>query len=303
MPAQNRSTLPFPLAFPPQSGSSDTPVWTGNGFRIGDHEVPILSYEVGRSGWTDELTDFHNDTSGEDHYIERASRNHTLAELRRWLTADRPVIMDIGCSTGLTLKALRREFPTAALVGADFVHGFLEALAHNLEGVPLLQFDLTSCPLPDRSLDAVVLLNVLEHIERDEAALTHVARILKPDGIAIIEVPAGPQLYDVYDNIWLHHRRYSMRELLGKLGSAGLQVLEKSHLGFFLYPPFWVVKKRNQRYLGQSREIQQAIVSRSVATARSHPLMHRLMEAEAHLRKLIYYPFGIRCLVTCRPIR
>jgi SAM-dependent methyltransferase len=198
---------------------------------------------------------------------------------------------------------LRHEIPDANLIGADYVHGLLEMLAQHLEGVPLLQFDLTSCPLPDKSVDAIILLNVLEHIDRDEVALAHVARILKPDGIAIIEVPAGRQLYDIYDKVWLHHRRYSMQELIGKLSAAGLHVLEKSHLGFFLYPPFWVVKKRNQRYLGQNREIQQAIVSRTITTARSHPLLHRLMEAEAHMRRLVYYPFGIRCLVTCRPVR
>ena len=303
MTAKNSSIVPFPFAFPPQAGSSHAPVWTGGGFRIGDRETAILSYEVGESGWTDELTGFHNDTSGEDHYIERASRRHTLTQLRRWLVNGQPVIMDIGCSTGLTLKSLRREFPNAALMGADYVYGLLEALAQNLEGVPLLQFDLTTCPLPDKSIDAIVLLNVLEHIERDDAALAHVARILKPDGIAILEVPAGPALYDVYDKVWLHHRRYSMREFLGKISSAGLQVLERSHLGFFLYPAFCVVKKRNQRYMDQSLEIQTQIVSRTITTARSHPLLHRLMEVEAHLRKLVYYPIGIRCLVTCRPAK
>lgn len=303
MTPQKSGTAPFPFAFPPQAGSSHAPVWTGHGFRIGDRETAILSYEVGESGWTDELTGFHNDTSGEDHYIERASRKHTVAQLRRWLATDQPVLMDIGCSTGLTLKSLRNEFPGAAIIGADYVYGLLEVLAQNLEGVPLLQFDLTRCPLPAKSVDAIVLLNVLEHIERDEAALAHVARILKPDGIAVIEVPAGQQLYDIYDKVWLHHRRYSMEELLGKVSSAGLQVLEKSHLGFFLYPPFWVVKKRNQRYLDQSQEIQREIVSRTIKTARSHPLLHRLMEVESELRKLVYYPSGIRCLITCRPVR
>ena len=295
--------MPFPFAFPPPAGSSHTPVWTGHGFRIGDRETAILSYEVGQSGWTDELTGFQDDTSGEDHYIERASRRHTLTQLRRWLVADQPIIIDIGCSNGLMLRCLRDEFPTGAIIGADYVSGLLEALAKRLEGVPLVQFDLTSCPLPDKSVDAIVLLNVLEHIERDEAALAHVARILKPTGIALLEVPAGPQLYDIYDKVLLHHRRYSMQELLDKVSSAGMRVLEKSHLGFFVYPPFWAVKKRNRRYLDRSPEIQKQIVSRTIKRARSHPLLHRVMEVESQLRKLVYYPFGIRCLVTCRPVR
>lgn len=50
---------------------------------------------VGESGWTDDLTTFHQETSGEDH-IDTASRRHTLVQLRRWLPADRPVIIDFG---------------------------------------------------------------------------------------------------------------------------------------------------------------------------------------------------------------
>jgi hypothetical protein len=127
-----------------------------------------------------------------------------------------------------------------------------------------------------------------------------VARILKPGGIAVIEVPAGPNLYDVYDKLLLHHRRYSMRDLLDKVSRCGLQTVEKSHLGFFLYPAFWATKKRGRRYLNESEAVQQEIVSRNIKTASTHPLLHAAMAAEEWLRNWVYYPWGIRCLLTCR---
>jgi SAM-dependent methyltransferase len=297
----NSNTPAFPIAFAPCPLGKEIPVWNGRAFQVGDLETKILSYEVGQSGWTDELTTFHEGTAGDDHYIDRASRLHAIDRLRRWLTSDRPAIIDVGCSSGLMLKALKQEFPGSVLLGADYIRGPLETLADSLPGVPLLQFDLTTCPLPDKSVDAVVLLNVLEHIERDEAALANVARILKPNGVAVIEVPAGPHLYDVYDKLLMHHRRYRMADLIAKIARNGLQVLDRSHLGFLLYPPFSLTKRRNRRYLNASREIQEKSVSRSIATASSQPMMHRLMALEASLRKLFYYPFGIRCLVTCRP--
>jgi ubiquinone/menaquinone biosynthesis C-methylase UbiE len=133
--------------------------------------VPVLEYELGQSGWTDGLTAFHEETAQDNHYIDRASRRHTLNELRRWLTMSSPVVIDVGCSSGFMLRSLQKDFPDAILVGADYVRGPLEALARDLSGVPLLQFDLTTCPIPDQSVHGVVLLNVLEHIERDEAAL------------------------------------------------------------------------------------------------------------------------------------
>ncbi len=290
----------FSIDLPPVPGDTQPPVWNGRAFRVGDRETSLLSYEIGESGWTDELTTFHENTAGEDHYMDRASRRHTLRQLRRWLKASSPVIVDIGCSSGMMLGSLLEEFSDCCIVGADYVRGPLENLAGTLAGVPLLQFDLTTCPLPDCSVDAVVLLNVLEHIERDEAALFHVARILKPGGIAVIEVPAGPELYDVYDKLLFHYRRYNMQELLEKVDRSGLKTLGKSHLGFFLYPAFWAAKLRGRRYLSASDEVQKEVVSKSISTVRSQPLMHGVMEFEARLRDWLSYPTGIRCLVTCQ---
>ena len=169
-----------------------------------------------------------------------------------------------------------------------------------MQNVPLLHFDLLKCPCPDESFDALVLLNVLEHIEDDLGAARQALRILKPGGVAVIEVPAGPGLYDVYDQELMHFRRYKMAGLLDTLRTAGFEILDRSHLGFFLFPGFWLVKKRNRRYLNASPEIKRGIVRRNISRYRSSPLMHYIMRTESKLRKVIYYPFGIRCLVTCR---
>jgi len=90
--------------------------------------------------------------------------------------------------------------------------------------MPPLEFDLTQCPLKGESVDVVVLLNVLEHIEDDALALHQVYRILKPGGIAVIQVPANQRLYDVYDLLLMHHRRYSLRELRQIAQKAGFQI-------------------------------------------------------------------------------
>jgi SAM-dependent methyltransferase len=294
----------FPIQFSLPGGfqdASDVPVWNGRAFSIGRLETPVLSYDVGQSGWTSDLTAFHEDVAP-DHYMNRASVLHTLHELSRSVTSNSPTIIDIGCSSGYMLEALQREMPAARIAGADYVREPLQALASKLPGIPLLQFDLTKCPLPDACVDAVTLLNVLEHIERDDLALAHVRRILKPGGVAVIEVPAAPQLYDVYDQLLLHYRRYRMSELLKKIKQSGLEVVSRSHLGFFLYPAFWIVKKRGRRYLHKAADLQKTVVSRNITTAGSHPLMHSLMSFEARLRRHFKYPFGIRCLVTCRKI-
>ena len=291
-------TLPFDLPSPDGSGAK--PIWTGRGFRLGDETHPVLCYDVGKSAWTDELTQFHEAEAGENHPIDVASRRHSIAQLKRWVVAPEPVIMDIGCSSGYFLQLLRNDLAHAPLIGADYVPGPLHKLAVTLPELPLLQFDLVRCQLPSSILDAVVLLNVLEHIEDDQGAMAQTFRILKPGGVAVIEVPAGPHLYDVYDKQLLHYRRYRMKELLSQLRMAGFEILASSHLGVFVYPAFSLVKRRNQRHLQRSAAEQKAIVAANIRSSGNSFLMTSLMNIESALRRFVPYPSGIRCVVTCR---
>jgi SAM-dependent methyltransferase len=292
-------SLPVPIPTPP--GYRDTPIWTGNGFAVGGQSIQrILSYQSNYAGWTNELTEIHEDSGDQYHYINVASREHTAGTLAKWLPGGAPSIIDIGCSSGYMIRLLRQRLPAATVLAADCVRGPLEKLANAVPDVPLLEFDLVQCPLPDQCVDGVVLLNVLEHVKEDAAALHQVHRILKKGGVAVIELPAGPDLYDIYDQELMHFRRYRMADVVRLCEQTGFEILERSHLGFFLYPAFRLVKKKNQKYLNASPEIRRAVVARNMRQGANHALLHTLMRVEALLRKWIYFPFGIRCLVTCR---
>jgi len=260
----------------------------------------VLTYDVGSSGWTDDLTTFSEQTGGENHYMDVASRANAMEALATHISVSQPVLMDIGCSSGFMLKALQKRFPSATVLGCDYVQGPLTSLALSNPSIPLLQFDLTQCPLPGECLDGITLLNVIEHIHDDVSALRQTLRLLKPGGIAVIEVPAGPGLYDVYDKHLMHFRRYRMADLLFKLKSIGFEILHQSHLGFFIYPAFAIVKKRNRKYLEADPIIQRQVVAASIHKVKDNRLMHTVMRLENATRRYFSYPAGIRCVVTCR---
>ncbi len=168
---------------------------------------------------------------------------------------EQTTLLEVGCSSGFLLRELVEDWPQSLIIGSDYIAGPLHRLAASLATLPLLRFDLVECPLPSESLDAVVLLNVLEHIEDHEAATAQVARVLKPGGVAVIEVPAGPHLYDAYDKYLRHFRRYKLDELCRIVETAGLRIVERSHLGFLIYPVFALTKRRNRRALHASGTI------------------------------------------------
>ena len=59
----------------------------------------------------------------------------------------------------------------------------------------------------------------------------------------------GIVVYDVYDRLLMHFRRYRLGDLRRLVERAGLRVVFASHLGTLLYPGFRFVKRRNRRYL------------------------------------------------------
>ena len=148
--------------------------------------------------------------------------------------------------------------------------------------------------------NAVICLNVLEHIEDDCLAIQNVARILKPNGVFILEVPAGPNLYDYYDRYLQHWRRYDMKQLIEMLHNNGFEIVKSTHLGFLVYPAFWGVKKLNRlKTLGE--EQAKLKVSTQIKESNSY-VMKFLFSLEKILGGLSSFPVGIRCFIVARKL-
>lgn len=291
----NATSYPWPAV----NGSS-RPEWTGDGFLVDGSRVDVLAYSGGESGWTAGLTHLHESYAGADHPIDELSKGWATSALRRYLAAPDAVVLEVGCSSGFLLAALRDGWPSATVIGSDFLPEPLAQLAARQPGIPLLQFDLVQCPLPDASVDAVVMLNVLEHIKDDRRAVAQVARILKPGGIAVVEVPAGPGLFDPYDEYLQHERRYTARDFKALLEASGLTILERSHLGFSVYPAFAMVKRRNQKRGAVGADVRREIVRKSIESTRRGVLLRSALRCEAWLGRYVSYPFGIRCVAVAR---
>ncbi len=287
--------------FPPVSAGEDSPVWNGGAFVRAGKSTRVLAYEVGESGWSDELTELHESaTESGAHFIDVASRNHAINELKRTLGAKPVSIMEVGCSAGHLLADMRRCLPNATLTGGDYTLGTLAKLGEKMPGIPLVRFNLADSPLPPDTYDAMVLLNVLEHIEDDVAATKHIARMLRPGGVAVIEVPAGPELFDDYDRQLQHFRRYTLAGLCKVIEGAGLKVERRNYLGALIYPAFFLAKKLSQSSPKPAAEREQHVTSAIGATSRLNPIGHAIMALEEAMSRAIEFPRGIRCVVTAR---
>ena len=297
MTCSNLSSFPWP-AIP---GEKELPKWEDDRFMINGKKLgSLICYDQTESNWSEHLTKLHEEEAGNGkHPIDIASRKLALRSLSTLANHNEALILEVGCSSGFLLHDLKDTFPHLSIIGSDYLAQPLHKLSQNLPSIPLLQFNLQTCPLPDNSVDVTVALNVLEHIENDQDALWHLYRILRPGGIAHIEVPAGPELFDIYDEYLMHYRRYVLKEIISKAQSVGFKIQYTTHLGFSLYPVFWIVKKLNRNHLSKSEEQKRKIVSRQIRKTKNSFLMQLAIELEIKLGSIIKYPCGIRCVIVC----
>jgi SAM-dependent methyltransferase len=86
---------------------------------------------------------------------------------------------------------------------------------------------------PAKPYDLILLLDVLEHIEDDRAALDAAFQALEPGGRLLLTVPAMPWLWSRHDEVNEHYRRYTARGLRQTLSRSGFHV--ESIRYFFLW--------------------------------------------------------------------
>lgn len=94
--------------------------------------------------------------------------------------------LDIGADNGVISLLLRRQGGRWASADLD---QHTVASIRELVGDDVHQLDGARSPFPDRTFDQVVVVDYLEHIPDDRAFAAELARILKPGGRVIINVP------------------------------------------------------------------------------------------------------------------
>ena len=144
-------------------------------------------------------------------------------------------ILDAGCGWGVTLKIL--EAKGYRVTGMDISPRMLKELdAPNRD---LAEADLTK-PLPDglEKFDAVLALDVIEHIDDDRAAVERLGELVKPGGFVIVSVPALPDFFTEFDEIQGHRRRYLPESLRTTFAGkrTGLEVEQVFWWGQWMVP-------------------------------------------------------------------
>jgi len=199
-------------------------------------------------------------------------------------------ILDVGCGSGGNFKMLSRFGKITGIEPDEFA--VKEAEKKKIAKLVLMDDFILNNKLKENSFDLIVLTDVLEHIEMDNEALIKIYKLLKKNGILLITVPAGMNIWSKHDETHHHFRRYSKKELKDKLTRSLFIIEQLSYFNFFLYPIVFIERK-----LKLNKNEDDVDMSGGVLNS----LLKAIFSSEKYwLRKKISFPIGVSLITVCR---
>jgi SAM-dependent methyltransferase len=211
-------------------------------------------------------------------------------EVERWLSdlaatpGEKMRVLDAGCGTGGLLANLETPAWRAGVeISSDGVR-----LARTRGSAALVQGSVCALPFPDGTFDAVVSIDVLCHAGVDERqAIEEAARVLRPGGRLLVQVPAFDWLRGEHDDAVWTKRRYRSGEIARLLAAAGLSTPRVGYRNSLLFAPAAIARlaRRGARTREEARSDVRP-VPRAV-----NALLSGILAVERRLRLAL--PFGL----------
>ena len=196
--------------------------------------------------------------------------------------------LDVGCGTGAMSVRLTRW---GRVVSADFSELALQfSRRRGLDH--LVGADAMKLPFASDRFDAIVTMDVLEHLPNDCAAMQEFFRVLKPGGRVFATVPAYAHLWSEHDVALMHFRRYQLQEMRQRFEAAGFRLEKLSHTMTALYPVVALQRRLNARK--PPHDPPQAAMP--LFSAPINAALTALMGAENALARRFNIPFGVSIL-------
>jgi SAM-dependent methyltransferase len=228
----------------------------------------------------------------QEHWYFRGKRRIVLELLRPFIGSGNLHILDAGCGTGGILADLQQMGTICAI---DPSH---DAIAYcSLRGYPhVVQASVTDLPFADASFDLVTALDVIEHVDDDQAALRELCRVLRPGGMLLLTVPAYMLLWSGHDTALHHKRRYRERELRDKVADSGFRIVRSTSFNTILFPLIMAIRV-TRRILGIDRASSD---SNELPAPMVNSLLYLILKTEALLLKVLNFPVGVSLALLAR---
>jgi len=203
-------------------------------------------------------------------------------------------ILDIGSGTGIILKILE-EFGQA--VGIERSQEAIQFLKRRSLRQVVCSDAEQVLPFKDKSFSLITCLDVLEHLDRDQALLHEMLRVCQEGGHVLVTVPAFKLLWSPHDVVLHHRRRYTRPGLLGRVRALNCKVIKASYYNFMLSLPILVVRKMRGLFSEKGKGQSDFFIGLPEVLNRSLSVLYKM---EIIGLRLFRYPYGVSLLLVLR---
>ncbi len=158
------------------------------------------------------------------------------------------------------------------------------AKALSIQGFHSYATTLDQLNLPEASLEAVGVFDVLEHLENPEALLKEIHRVLKPGGLLLTSVPAYQWLFSDFDVQIGHFRRYSRRSLHNLLADSNFRDTRVSNLFFIFLAPAFILRRLPYLVGIRGRQKKSIPTSENLLIKLLTPILRLFLNIESKVR-------------------
>ncbi|MFP4165555.1 MAG: class I SAM-dependent methyltransferase [Opitutales bacterium] len=148
-------------------------------------------------------------------------RFNTWPLIRQWAEQS-PRRLEVG-------PGLRPRLPIEGTHFADISQPALETLAK--AGGRVCSTSIGHLPYAEDSFDLICALDILEHVEKDDLAVSELSRVATPGATVLLSVPLHPECWTPFDGFVGHYRRYEPEQLVALLNDHGLIVEQSTVFG------------------------------------------------------------------------
>jgi len=167
------------------------------------------------------------------------AKNYRHALLAEYSGHLRGTVLEVGAGIGQLTGLLLKNDAIGKLVSIEPDARFCARLRQAFPSHTLVQGTILNAP--EERWDAILNINVLEHIPDDRLELERYRRLLAPAGGTLcLFVPARPEIYAPIDRDFGHFRRYTRAGLRARLQQAGFEVLKLRYYNIAGYFAWWL---------------------------------------------------------------
>jgi SAM-dependent methyltransferase len=143
-----------------------------------------------------------------------------------------PLVKSLLSDDGRRLEVAPGLRPRLPIEGTQFVDISAPALAKLRDrGAQVVLSEIGSLPFADGAFDLVCALDIIEHVDDDNAALRELSRVIKQGGTLVLSAPLHLSRWTAFDDFVGHKRRYEPQELIDKLAQHQLAVERSAAYG------------------------------------------------------------------------